>query len=71
MCYTGQCPHESFNPITGNCHCRRGKNPCPMEDELCEECQAILTNEERETSLEKTEGEFQLCSECLAENLIK
>lgn len=36
MCYTGYCDYEDFNPITGNCSCRRGKNPCPEDAETIE-----------------------------------
>lgn len=32
MCYCN-CTYEHFNPLTGDCHCKRGKNPCPEDIE--------------------------------------
>jgi len=39
MCYNN-CRFESYNPVTGNCACRRGSNPCPeeLEDITCVYC---------------------------------
>ena len=40
MCYNN-CQYENYNPMTGDCHCRRGSNPCPEEEELimCPYCE--------------------------------
>ena len=66
MCYNG-CQYESFNPVTGNCDCMRGKNPCPEEFEYCEKCGCHVNSEESADSLEATEGKLILCYDCFME----
>ena len=64
MCYNN-CPYESYNAGSGNCTCHRGKNPCPETLEYCEECHAVITEDEISNALESTEDKYQLCSKCL------
>jgi len=46
MCYNG-CQYEQHNPMTGDCHCRRGNRACPEEEEepinmLCPYCECEI-----------------------------
>lgn len=66
MCYNN-CSYESFNPVTGDCACRRGKNPCPEELVYCEKCKVSISEEDYSDSLEATGGKLALCYDCFME----
>jgi len=66
MCYCN-CEYERFNPLTGDCHCRKGRNPCPEELEHCEECEVVVRSEQYEKS-SSIVGK-PLCEDCLVNAL--
>jgi hypothetical protein len=70
MCYNN-CQYESYNPVTGDSHCRRRSNPCPMELSYCEKCSVEVTDEEAWESINVTDGYYQLCPSCLAVHVEK
>jgi len=64
MCYTGQCSYESFNPMTGDCSCRKKSGPCPYETEECKDCAEVMHEEDL-----NDDGRCEDCAEAYEEYL--
>ncbi len=47
MCYNN-CEYEVYNPVTGDSHCHRGKNPCPETLITCGYCDYEMPDIEEE-----------------------
>ncbi len=62
MCYCN-CKYERFNPITGDCRCVRGSNPCPEDMEYCEKCDDEVSSIQVEESLNAYDK--ILCEDCI------
>ena len=60
MCFNS-CEYFKYNPVIGEGGCKRGKNPCPEdENDKCDRCGGI-TDEVYEFQ------ELYVCEECLEE----
>ena len=62
MCYNN-CKYESFNPVTGDCHCHRNSNPCPETLTFCDSCEKEIDEEQVELSTK--DCGVALCADCL------